>query len=87
MNMSAAESTTIQTVVPPLRAQGLILLVVTDPGARKDPEKRGPEEITLPPTPHSRREKADSQASLLPTNLLANQVAPRIPSNLPEETL
>ena len=72
-------------VIPPLRALGLILLVVTDPGAKKDLEMKAPEEITHPPSAPG-EERLTPKPTLPTSNLLAHPVTPSIPSNLPEET-
>ena len=74
-------------VVPPLRALGLtLLLVVTGPGARSDPEVKAPEGMN--PHPSAPGEKRLSPKPVPPmSNLLAHLLlAPRIPTHLPEET-
>ena len=74
-------------MVPSLRALKVTLLVVTDPGAGKDPEKKAPEEITSPPSAPGEK-RLTPESVLHPTNLLAKApVAPRIPTHLPEEAL
>ena len=74
-------------VVPPLRALGLtLLLVVTRPGARRDPEVRVQEGMN----PHHSapgEKRLSPKPAPLTTNLLVHLLlAPRIPILLPEET-
>ena len=74
-------------VVPPLRALGLtLLLVVTGPGARSDPEVKASEGMNPLPSAPGEKRLSPKPAPLTTKILVHLLLTPRIPILLPEET-